>query len=128
MVNTGQMLLVLGGFVLLATLAISVNSTVLSSDQVAVEAQTASAALSLGEGELDKLVALGFDGLVIGSSLDTLVTNYETFTCSTKVEYVSLTNPDSVSVAATVCKRVTVKLFSPYMSGQLALSSVVGQY
>ena len=37
--NTGQMMLVVAGMVLLSTISLSVNSTLLQSDQVAIEAQ-----------------------------------------------------------------------------------------
>lgn len=126
--NTGQMLLVIGALVLLSTIALSVNRTLLDNDEVALEAQAGLIAVSLCQGEIERLVASDFDSLAVGASADTLQTPFASFTCSTYVEYVEASAPDVAVADSTSLKRVSVKVSSDYMTGQITLRSIVGDY
>ena len=126
--NTGQMLLVLAALVLLSTIALSLNNTLLDSDRVSVEAQSGILAVSLCRGEIENLVATDFDSLVVGVSLDTLFTPYAAFTCSTSVSFVQAAAPDNPVVGPTGLKRVTVTVSNDYMTGSVTLRAVVGDF
>lgn len=126
--NTGQMLLVIGALALLSTIAISVNSTLLDNDQVAVEAQSGIMAVSLCEGRIDSLVAVGFGSLTAGASADSIHTDFAAFACSTSVAFVQTAAPDVAVVGPTNLMRVSVTVSSDFMTGGVTLSTVVGGY
>ena len=126
--NTGQMLLVIAALVLLSTIALSLNNTLLDSDRVSVEAQSGILAVSLCRGEIEDLVATDFDSLAVGSSLDTLFTPYAAFTCSTSVGFVQAAAPDNPVVGPTNLKRVVVTVSNDYMTGSVTLRAVVGDF
>ncbi len=124
--NTGQMLLVIGALALLSTIALSVNRALLGSDRTLLETQSGLMAVSLCQGEIDSRVASDFDSLAVGSSIDTLLTPFTSFTCSTRVDYVEASSPDNAVVGPTGLKRVSVTVSNDYMTGGVTLSSVVG--
>ena len=126
--NTGQMLLVIAALVLLSTIALSLNNTLLDSDRVSVEAQSGILAVSLCRGEIEGLVAADFDSLAVGVSLDTLLTPYAAFTCSTSVDFVQAAAPDNPVVGPTPLKRVMVTVSNDYMTGGVTLRAVVGDF
>jgi len=126
--NTGQMFLVIGAMVLLSTVALSMNRTLLNSDLVALEAQSGLMAVSLCQGEIETLAVTDFDSLTVGVTTDTLATPFAAFVCSTQVDYVQATSPDLAVVGPTSLKRVRVTVSNEYMTGSLTLRSVVGDY
>jgi hypothetical protein len=126
--NTGQMMLVIGGMALLATIALSVNDTLLQSDQVAVEAQAGMVALALCRGRLEEELAAGFDSVAIGVSAAAETTSFAAFACTVRVDYVEAAAPDQGVAGPTSLKRVRVSAASPYLSGEIELSGLIGDY
>ena len=126
--NTGQMLLVIGAFALLSTIALSVNSTLLDNQQVALEAQYGVMAVSLCQGEIETLVAANFGSLAIGISTDTLLTPLAAFVCTARVDYVQAAFPDVVVGGPTSLKRVRVTVSNEYMTGGVTLRAIMGDY
>lgn len=126
--NTGQMMLVVAGLALLSTIALSVNSTLLESDQVAIESQAGIAAVSVCQEQLEDRLAAGFDSLAIGVSASTVPTAFAVFACTTRVDYVSAAAPDQAVAGPTPLKRVRVTAASEYLTGSITLSAVAGDY
>ena len=126
--NTGQMLLVVGAFALLATSGLSVNRTLLSNDIVVAEAKTGSTAVHLAQGRVSEMTATPFDSLAVGTQVDTMATGYGAAVCSTEVCYVAFGAPDSMVAGPTGLKRVCVTVRSEGMPGRVTLRTVVGQY
>jgi len=126
--NTGQMLLVIGALALLSTIAISVNSTLLDNDQVAVEAQSGIMAVSLCEGTIDDLVLTEFDSLAVGVSADSIRTDFAVFVCSTRVDFVQVSAPEVAVAGPTGLKRVRVTVSSDFMTGGVTMRTVVGDF
>jgi hypothetical protein len=127
-VNTGQMLLVIGALALLSTIVLSVNRTLLDSDQMTVQTQGEVMAVSLARTRLNDLAAGGFTALNTGVRVDTLNSSYAAFVCTTRVDYVNAAAPDSQVVAVTRLKRVRVSLVNRFMPGRVSLRTVVGEY
>lgn len=125
--NTGQMMLVVAGMVLLSTISLSVNSTLLQSDQVAIEAQAGMVALALCRGRLEEELAAGFDSVAIGVSAAAETTSFAVYACTTRVDYVSAAAPDQAVAGPTPLKRVRVSAASPYLSGVITLNAIVGE-
>lgn len=125
--NTGQMLLVLAGMMLLSTIALSVNSTLLQSDQVAIEAQAGMVAVTLCRDRLEEALAAGFDSVAIGISAAAETTSFAAYACTTQVDYVTAASPNQAVVGPTPLKRVRVSAASPYLSGAVTLNAIVGE-
>lgn len=125
--NTGQMMLVVAGMILLSTISLSVNSTLLQSDQVAIEAQAGMVAVALCRGRLEGTLAAGFDSVAIGVSAAAETTSFAVFACTTRVDYVRAASPDQAVAGLTPLKRVRVSAASPYLSGTVTLSAIVGE-
>lgn len=126
--NTGQMMLVVAGLALLSTITLSVNSTLLESDQVGIEAQAGIVAVSLCQERLEDRLAAGFDSLAIGVSAQAETTAFAAFACTTQVDYVSTADLDQAVAGPTSLKRVRVTATSEYLSGEITLSAFVGDY
>ena len=126
--NTGQMLLVIGGIVLLSTVALSVNETLLQNEEMVVASQAGVEAVSLCEAVIEGCVATGFDSLTVATIGDTLLTPFAAFVCTTRVNYVLIANPDSTVVTPTRMKRVLVEVSSNYMPGTVSMAALVGKY
>ena len=126
--NTGQMMLVIGAFALLSTIVLSINRSFLDTDQASLESQAGMMAVSLCQGEIETLAATDFDSLSIGTSIDTLLTPFEAFVCSTKVDYVLASAPNSAVAGPTQLKRVSVTVSNQHMTGEITLSAIVGDY
>ncbi|MBI2505637.1 MAG: hypothetical protein HYW07_20685 [Candidatus Latescibacteria bacterium] len=125
--NTGQMMLVVAGMILLSTISLSVNSTLLQSDEVAIEAQAGMVALALCRGRLEEELAAGFDSVAIGVSAAAETTSFAVYACTTQVDYVTAASPDQAVAGPTSLKRVRVSAASPYLSGAITLSAIVGE-
>lgn len=126
--NTGQMLMVMGAFVLLSTLSLSINRALLDSDQVMVEARAGVLAVSVCQGQVEDLVSGPFDSLAVGTRMDTVSTAFSAFACSTNVGYVDASAPDSVVAGPTDLKRVSVTVSSPWMGETVSLRGLSGKY
>lgn len=126
--NTGQMLLVVGAFALLASSGLSVNRTLASNDVLVAEAKTGCTAVLLAQGRVSELTAVPFDSLAVGTWADTMAAGFGAAVCSTEVCYVTIGAPDSMVTGPTGLKRVCVTVRSEGMPGRVMLRSVVGQY
>lgn len=126
--NTGQMLLVLGAVMLLSTIALSVNRALLDSGRSALEAQAGMMAVAVGQGRLEELSATDFDSLTVEARVDSVVTPYGSFACSTRVEYVRPGALDAPVTFVTSLKRVGVAVDSEYLSEPVVLQTIVGDY
>lgn len=125
--NTGQMMLVVAGMMLLSTIALSVNSTLLQSDQVSIEAQAGMVAVTLCRDRLEEELAAGFDSVAVGVSAAAETTSFAAYACTTRVDYVTALAPDQAVAGPTPLKRVRVSAASPYLSGTVTLSTIVGE-
>lgn len=126
--NTGQMLLVVAAMILLSTIALSVNGTLLQSDQVAIEAQAGMVAVALCRDRVEAALAAGFDAAAIGVSAAAETTSFAVYACTTRVDYVTAASPDQGVAGPTPLKRVRVSAASPYLSGTITLSAIVGEH
>lgn len=126
--NTGQMLLVIGALALLSTIALSVNSALMDSEVVSMEAEAGMLAVSLCQARVEETAAAEFDSIATGVSVDTISTRFAAFTCSTQVDYVQAGAPDVGVVGPTSLKRVRVTIVNEYMAESISLRTVVGDY
>ena len=127
--NTGQMLLVIGGWLLLSSLAVSLHSVRLDDDRFALNAQAGMVAVSAVHGKAAQLAAAGFDSLAIGlASTDSLFTPFAAFACTARVDYVLATAPDSAVVGPTTLKRIRVTTASPYLVDAINANAIIGAY
>ena len=126
--NTGQMLLVIGAFTLLTTLSASVSRTLMDSDRTQVEARIGTMAVSICQGEIDRLVTTDFDSLQLGATVDTITTGLASFVCSTHVGYVTDAAPEVLVAGPTRFKRVDAVTRSAYMPGTATLRAVAGDF
>jgi len=126
--NSGQMLLVIGAIALFSTIAISVNSTLVDSEGVAVETQASIIAASLCQGEIETVAAEPFDSLAVGVVVDTLTTSFAVFMCTTRVDFVQATAPDFPVVGPTSLMRILVKVDNEFMAEGVTLRTIVGDY
>jgi hypothetical protein len=76
--GTGQMMLIIGALALLATLTLSINSTIISKYELIYEAEATVDAISIGQAMLDEALAKDFDEKTIGTKINnpTSLTNY----------------------------------------------------
>lgn len=123
----GQMLLVVASMMLLSTIVLSVNSTLLQSDQVAIEVQAGMVGVVLCRDRLEEALAAGFDSVAVGVSAAAETTSFAVFACTTRVDYVTAASPDQAVVGPTPLKQVRVSAASPYLSGAVTLSAIVGE-
>ena len=127
--NTGQMLLVIGSWVLFSSLAVSMQSVRLDDDQFVLNAQAGMAAASTVHGKAAQLAAAGFDSLAIGTAFtDSLFTPFAAFACTAWVDYVLATAPDSTVAGPTTLKRIRVTAVSPYLVNDISADAIVGAY
>ena len=122
------MLLVVGALALLSTIALSLNQAMLINDETAFEAQFGMMAVSLSQGQIEALAATDFDSLNVGVSTQSLATPLATFVCTTRVDYVQAATPDVAVSGPTSLKRVSVEVGGAYMTGEVSLSAIVGDY
>ncbi|MFH0990881.1 MAG: hypothetical protein V1799_12780 [bacterium] len=64
----GQMLLVLGAFAMLSTIALSINGMMIGSMQLGIEMEATMNAVSIGQSLMDEIMAKDFDENAIGST------------------------------------------------------------
>ncbi len=69
--GTGQMMLIIGALALLATLTLSINSTIISKYELIYEAEATVDAISIGQAMLDEALAQDFDENTIGIKVTT---------------------------------------------------------
>jgi hypothetical protein len=123
------MLLIIGGWVLLSTLAVSVHSVRLDDDRFALNAQAGMAAVSTVHGKAAQLAAAGFDSLAIGTAFtDSIFTPFAAFACTAWVDYVSSAAPDSAVVGPTTLKRIRVTAASPYLADTITADAIIGAF
>ena len=122
--NTGQMLLVLGAALLFSTAAITIGDVLLTSDRVAIESQAGTLAISIARETIADQLAVPFDLLLIGGTAESINTPFATFVCSTRVDYVNDSSPDTPVGGPTSFKRVWVSVESNYQPGPLTLVAV----
>ena len=63
--GTGQMMMIIGAMALLATLSLSINSTILSKYELIYEAEATIDAISIGQAMLDEAILKDFDQLTV---------------------------------------------------------------
>jgi hypothetical protein len=87
--NLGQLPLVVGALCLLATLALSVNSSILNATMLSLDTEATVSAMSIGQAMLDEILSNpGYDQ----TTLDRLVTDRSVLTIAAKL------GPDSTEV------------------------------
>jgi hypothetical protein len=94
---------------------------------VAIEAQAGMVAVALCRGRLEEELAAGFDSVAIGVSAAAETTSFAVYACTTRVDYVAAASPGQAVAGPTPLKRVRVSVASPYLSGTLTLSAIVGE-
>ena len=67
--NLGQMLLVVGAIAMLATLTVSVNSTILQAYVVSYDSEATINAISIGESMIDEILTQRFDSLTAATQI-----------------------------------------------------------
>ena len=126
--GTGQTLLVLGAVVLLSTVALSINSTLMNNDQVSVKASLGVTATSICRSALEDRARMDFDSLAVGTIVTQTATPMGTFPCTLKVAYVQDTAPDNAVAGPTSYKKVSAIVTSPYLDYNVQLHTVVADY
>jgi hypothetical protein len=126
--GTGQTLLVLGAVVLLSTVALSINSTLLNNDQVSVKTNLGLAATSVCRSLMEDRARLPFDSLAVGTTVQNVVTPMGAFPCTVKVAYVQEAAPDNAVAGPTPYKKVSVVATSLYLDYDVRLHTVVADY
>ena len=126
--NTGQMLWVIGAFVLLSSATVCLNRTLAQNDGTVLEARVGLLAVSVCQGRLDALATSDFDSLTVGSYTDTLSGSFGALACSTHIGHVSDLDPDSVLATPTGLKRISVAVTGPGMPGTVAMRALAGKY
>lgn len=166
-----NMLLTIGGIVLLTTFVLYANGLMFDNTKIASDNEYVITAISLAQSVIDEAKTKGFDEATLLATVtsandltpvilmgadgpsetfatpDSIDSNHphsiaqyddvddyhgyvrivntpraEGFRVETAVEYVSETNPDSVSAVRTFCKRMQVTVTSPYMQHPVLLS------
>ena len=77
--GTGQMMMIIGAMALLATLSLSINSTILGKYELIYETEATIDAISLGQAMMDEALTKDFDANTVGGVklyLPTGLTNY----------------------------------------------------
>ncbi len=126
--NTGQMMLVIGALALLSTITLSVNSALMDSEAISVEAKAGILAVSLCQTRVEETVAADFDSIATGGAADTISTQCAAFVCSTQVDYVTAGAPDVAVVGPTSLKRIQITVVNEYMAESISLRTLVGDY
>ncbi len=126
--GTGQTLLVLGAVVLLSTVALSINSTLLNNDQVSVKANIGVVATSVCRSVLEDQARVNFDSLAVGTTVQSVATPMGAFPCTVKVVYVQETAPDNAVAGPTPYKKLSVVVTSPYLDYDVRLHTVIADY
>lgn len=67
--NTGQMMLVIGAFAMLATLALSINGTIINTMSLSVESEMAMNAHAFAQSMLDEILTKWFDQKAISTKI-----------------------------------------------------------
>ncbi|MEP0824228.1 MAG: hypothetical protein HRF40_01955 [Nitrososphaera sp.] len=67
--NTGQMMLVIGAFAMLATLALSINGTIINTMSLSVESEMAMNAHAFAQSMLDEILTKWFDQRAISTKI-----------------------------------------------------------
>ncbi|MSS71968.1 MAG: hypothetical protein EXS64_10820 [Candidatus Latescibacteria bacterium] len=126
--GTGQTLLVLGAVVLLSTVALTINRSLLNNDQVSVQMNVGLAATSVCRSVLEDKARMDFDSLAVGTTVIQTATPIGTFPCTLKVAYVQDTAPDNAVAGPTSYKKVSAIVTSPYLDYNVQLHTVVADY
>lgn len=129
MMNTGQMLMVVGAIVLFGIILLGVHEVLLDSRLVSLQGRAGPLGVAIGQGRLESLAAAGYDSLTAPTfQADTVSSSLGAFVCSTWVDYVEAAAPDDTVGHPTPLKRVLIKVSNQYLNSPLALRTVVGQY
>ncbi|MBI1804525.1 MAG: hypothetical protein HY033_12445 [Ignavibacteriae bacterium] len=67
--NLGQMLLVAGAVAMLATLTVSINSTILQAYVISYDSEATIDATSIGQAMIDEILTQKFDSLTVGTQI-----------------------------------------------------------
>ncbi len=126
--GTGQTLLVLGAVVILSTVALSINNTLLNNDQISVQANITLTATSVCRSLIEDYARLPFDSLAVGTTLLNVTTPIAAFPCSLSVAFVQENVPDNPVMGPTSYKKVSAIATSPHLSYTIQLHTVIADY
>lgn len=126
--STGQMLWVIGAFVLLSSATVCLNRALTQNDETAMEARVGLLAVSVCQGRLEALATLDFDSLAVGDVADTLSGRFGALVCSTRIGHVIDLDPDSIVSEQTGLKRISVTVSGGGLSGGITMRALAGNY